>query len=135
MKVGDIVKAYGMTCMIIEDEEAYKVLNLDSGRTIIDVKEYSLKSLQENHNLTEVKVDNIYDELQKLYEKKNKDYGDSFSKLYDELGIMSCITQIAHKYHRIINVVDREDVNNESLEDNLLDLANYCAMTVKELRK
>ena len=39
-----------------------------------------------------------------LYLPKNKAYGDSFHKLYSELGIISAVTQITHKYNRLVNL-------------------------------
>jgi len=68
--------------------------------------------------------------LNETFEKKNKDYGNSFKEVYDDLGIVSCVTQIAHKYNRIKNLVKNPDkANYEGLNDSLLDLANYCIMT------
>ena len=39
-----------------------------------------------------------------LYLPKNTAYGDSFHKLYSELGIISAVTQITHKYNRLVNL-------------------------------
>lgn len=73
----------------------------------------------------------ICSHLNEIYEKKNKDYGDSFKEVYKDLGVVSCITQIAHKYNRIKNLVKNpENANFEGLNDSLLDLANYCIMTM-----
>lgn len=72
-----------------------------------------------------------------LYLPKNAAYGDSFHKLYSELGIISAVTQISHKYNRLVNLVkDRNaKTNDESITDTLLDLANYCILTVMELER
>lgn len=73
-----------------------------------------------------------------LYVPKNADYGDSFHKLYEDIGIISAVTQIAHKTNRVINLAKKKDANilveDESISDTLLDLANYCILTVMELR-
>ena len=72
-----------------------------------------------------------------LYLPKNAAYGDSFNKLYSELGIISAVTQISHKYNRLVNLAkDRNaKTNDESITDTLLDLANYCILTAMELER
>lgn len=79
----------------------------------------------------------ITKELTKLYEIKNKDYGDSFGKGFKEYGLtMPCI-RLEDKLNRLKSIVKNNKINvcNESLEDTLIDLANYAIMTVIELRK
>lgn len=73
-----------------------------------------------------------------LWLPKNTDYGNSFHDLYNDLGIISAVTQIVHKCNRIKTVAkmkaNGKNPNvNESLRDTLLDMANYCVMTVMEL--
>ena len=72
-----------------------------------------------------------------LYLPKNAAYGDSFHKLYSELGIISAVTQISHKYNRLVNLAkDRNaKTNDESITDILLELANYCILTAMELER
>ena len=42
----------------------------------------------------------------------------------------------SHKYHRFMNLIKGTPAKvNESLRDTLLDLANYCVLTVMELDK
>lgn len=73
--------------------------------------------------------------LSSIYEKKNHDYGDSFSKTYKELGIISAVTRITDKYNRLVSLARNHEqkVQDESMVDTLLDMANYCIMTVIEL--
>lgn len=73
-----------------------------------------------------------------LWLPKNQDYGDSFHELYQDLGIISAVTQIVHKCNRVKTVARLKERGqtpnvNESLRDTLLDMANYCVMTVMEL--
>lgn len=77
----------------------------------------------------------ICDELNALYEKKNHDYGNSFSKTYNELGIVSAVTQIMHKHNRLVELAagSGPKVAGESIRDTLVDLANYAIMTVMEI--
>ena len=74
-----------------------------------------------------------------LYLPKNAAYGDSFHKLYSELGIISAVTQISHKYNRLVNLSKNRNIDtietNESITDTLLDLANYCILTAMEIER
>jgi hypothetical protein len=77
----------------------------------------------------------ICDYLTNLYERKNKDYGDSFSKTYTEYGMaMPCI-RLDDKISRIKSLTIHNNalqVKDESVDDSLLDLANYAIMTLIE---
>lgn len=77
----------------------------------------------------------ITDEMNALYERKNHDYGNSFSETYRKLGIVSAATRMLDKMNRIVSLVTKEQqkVNDESLRDTLIDLANYAVMTIIEL--
>ena len=78
----------------------------------------------------------ICDGLNNLYERKNKDYGDSFGKSFNEYGMtMSCI-RLEDKLNRLKALTKPgviQQVQDESIRDTLLDLANYSIMTVIEL--
>lgn len=76
----------------------------------------------------------ICDELNGIYEKKNHDYGNSFGETFDKLGIVSAVTRISDKTNRLMSLCKTEArVDDESITDTLMDLANYCIMTVMEL--
>ena len=70
-----------------------------------------------------------------LYERKNHDYGNSFSETYRKLGVISATTRMLDKMNRVVSLVtnDKQMVNDESLRDTLIDLANYAVMTIMEL--
>lgn len=75
--------------------------------------------------------------LNKLYNEKNHDYGNSFGETYQKLGIISALTRISDKYNRLISLATKPEeerkVKDESIRDTLLDLSNYCIMTVIEM--
>lgn len=80
----------------------------------------------------------ICDNLNKTFEKKNNDYGDSFSKSFEEFGLISAIVRISDKYRRLTELGlnnKKPQVDGEAIEDTLLDMANYCIMTYMELIK
>lgn len=76
----------------------------------------------------------ICNALTNLYAAKNADYGDSFGKGYREYGmVMPCI-RLEDKLNRIKSLRGRHaQVQDESLRDTLMDLANYAIMTILEL--
>lgn len=82
-----------------------------------------------------MKFKEITDEMNALYERKNHDYGNSFSETYRKLGVISATTRMLDKMNRIVSLVtkDKHEVNDESLRDTLIDLANYAVMTIMEL--
>ena len=81
----------------------------------------------------------ICEELNKIYAQKNHDYGNSFGETFDKLGIISAITRISDKYNRLVSLCTKSEeerqVKDESITDTLLDMANYCMMTVIEMHK
>lgn len=72
--------------------------------------------------------------LTDLYTRKNHDYGDSFAKSYQEWGLaMPCI-RLDDKLNRLKSLAkSTAQVQDESIRDTLLDLANYAIMTVIEM--
>ena len=78
----------------------------------------------------------IIDKMSDTYNRKNHDYGNAFSEMYDELGINYGYGKIREKVNRIKTLKDNEaQVSNEPLEDALLDCANYCILTLIEYQK
>lgn len=74
-------------------------------------------------------------ELSATYRKKNAAYGGSFQKAYQKYGPITALTRMSDKWSRIESLMMNPslDDNGESLKDSLLDLANYCLMTVVEM--
>jgi hypothetical protein len=81
----------------------------------------------------------ISGELVNLYSRKNQDYGDAFHETYKKLGIISAITRLSDKMHRIVTLgtksSEEQQVKNESIIDTLVDLAAYSIMTIIELEE
>lgn len=74
--------------------------------------------------------------LNKTYERKNHDYGDSFHKSYLEEGLAMARIRLGDKYNRFCALSRKgaeQKVDDESIIDTLLDMANYAIMTVMEL--
>lgn len=86
------------------------------------------------------KHDEICCKIHDMYIKKNADYGDSVGELYKKLGDVSFLTRISDKYHRLMNLMtdydgymrDDREINYESIDDTIQDLANYCIIWLVE---
>ena len=76
----------------------------------------------------------ICERLMKIYAAKNKDYGDSFGEGFQEYGLIMPSIRLEDKLRRYKQLIKQEaEVKDESIIDTLLDMANYCIMTVIEL--
>ena len=64
-----------------------------------------------------------------LYSKKNHDYGNSFDKGMDNIGIAYGVGRIYDKMNRLITLTKKEaQVKDENIDDTLRDLACYSMM-------
>lgn len=74
-------------------------------------------------------------EMNELYLRKNADYGNSFEKTMDTFGIIAPVIRLNDKVNRLTNLVKSGDSQvDESIEDTLMDLANYSVMTLAYLQ-
>lgn len=91
---------------------------------------------EQEHRRKLVEFENITNKMEQLYDKKNRDYQDSYGKSFEEEGMAAFRIRGGDKMNRIkaLSLTNERYVHDESLEDSLLDLANYCIMTLIELR-
>ena len=77
----------------------------------------------------------ICNELNVLYAKKNHDYGDSFHLSFLEEGMAMARIRLGDKLNRFktLSRNAKQEVNDESIRDTLIDLANYAIMTILEM--
>ena len=77
----------------------------------------------------------ICEKLNDLYAKKNHDYGDSFHLSFVEEGMAMARIRIGDKFNRFKNLSrnTKQEVNDESIRDTLIDLANYAILTILEM--
>ena len=83
-----------------------------------------------------VKMHNlITNELTELYERKNRDYGDSFHISFVEEGMAMARIRLGDKLNRFktLSKSHSQEVKDESIRDTLIDLANYAIMTIMEM--
>lgn len=75
---------------------------------------------------------NICEEMLSTFERKNHDYGDSFTQTVDKFGLIASGVRMHDKLERFVTLAQK-DISmkvDESMRDTLLDLANYAIMTV-----
>ena len=77
----------------------------------------------------------LCDLMHETYIKKNTDYGNSFSNLYADYGSIISEIHLREKFDRFKQLRTSQAMVNESIEDTLMDLANYCILTVLEMKK
>ena len=79
----------------------------------------------------------ICEDLNAIYTRKNHDYGDSFHVTYLEEGMAMARIRLSDKLNRFKSLTrgEKAQVNDESVRDTLIDLANYAIMTVMELEE
>lgn len=78
----------------------------------------------------------VLSEMLELYKRKNHDYGNSFSKTIEEFGYIPAVARISDKTNRLKQLVKGESMQiEEPMRDTLIDIANYCILTILELDK
>ena len=77
----------------------------------------------------------ITGEMLELYSSKNELYGDSFNQLMHELGLIAGVVPLDNKLRRVKSIVKGTEVKFESLEDSLMDLANYSILMLIHLKE
>lgn len=90
--------------------------------------------------MSESKFESITKEMLELYKIKNKNYGNSFSEQFKEYGLTSVCIRLDDKIRRLKSlnkqmISGNVNVDDESVRDTLVDLANYAILTVIELDK
>ena len=151
MYVNDLIKLYQETMEVLFDKKLDFSKVWEEGADIPDELQKINEEIWESSNfnskdrsvyfsLSIMMIEDITQKLQpfneittemaNLYRQKNRGYGNSFSKLYDELGLVSAKVQIGHKYNRLLNTQEDWEA-----KDTLIDMANYCIMTLMEIKK
>lgn len=139
----------------METEQWFRTLLEESSRKSRELDEAIRENREQQRNMSpfmspfdysgpkftddELRFRDITEKMRETFLKKNHDYGNSFHETWDEFGdkgIITALTQISHKYHRLINIgLGTKPLVDESIDDTLLDMANYCILTIMELEK
>ena len=78
----------------------------------------------------------VCNSLIRLHKAKDKDYGSSAEATFNEYGLVSYLVRLSDKLNRLKSLTrsGEREVNDESIEDTLQDLAAYAIMAVVSLR-
>lgn len=72
----------------------------------------------------------ITKQMLQTYIKKNRDYGGAFERGMERDGMISALTRMYDKLDRLHSLKDKDpEIVEESVQDTLLDLANYAIMS------
>jgi len=95
----------------------------------------ALREIVHNGQWNGVSFESLCCELIALHERKNKDYGGAFYNTMRKFGIAALLIRLDDKLSRLISVTKNgnNEVNNESIEDTLKDLASYAIMGLEYL--
>lgn len=79
----------------------------------------------------------ILAEMADTFSKKNSDYGNAFEEILDDFGASYAVGRLKEKLKRLTQLVvsNKQEVKDESIEDTLLDMANYAVLTIMWLQK
>lgn len=92
------------------------------------------------YNLEEISKEDqfkaITENMLKTFVAKNSDYGNSFEQSCDTFGTVAAVVRMNDKMNRINTLYNNTKIArvDEKLEDTLLDLANYCILTVMYIK-
>lgn len=89
----------------------------------------------ENQKRIDEHMDLCY-EIHELYLLKNADYGDSFQKVREEIpnAILVRLSDKLNRLKKLMQNPDSQQVKEESIDDTLMDLANYALLELVERR-
>lgn len=95
----------------------------------------ALREIVYNGEWNGVSFESICCELIALHERKNKDYGGAFYNTMNKFGITALLIRLDDKLSRLISITNNgsQEVNDESVEDTLRDLASYAIMGLEHL--
>jgi hypothetical protein len=125
--------------IVVLDDDSNQMYNITTGCDYI-VKNLSKAKLCLEDIVDEQKVSyptpeshfrTIIESMIDTFIRKNHDYGNSFEESLNEEGIAAARIRMGDKWNRFkaLSKGKHVKVNDESIRDTLLDLANYCVMT------
>ena len=138
MEEGDIVVLEGIKLYNITKKiDTNYICNIEEAKQCLEVftdESYSTESVIKTdtdkfEDITKIMID--------TFTKKNHDYGNSFDDSCNKFGFVASVVRMNDKINRINTLYNHSEIAkvNEKIEDTLLDLANYCIMSVMWLKE
>ena len=94
-------------------------------------KETEQRNKNVSHPADYYQYGRILERMDDTHRRKNSDYGDAAYKGYKKFGDYYFMVQLHNKYQRLESLTignKSQQVNEESIDDTLLDMANYAVM-------
>jgi hypothetical protein len=109
-----------------------KEINFAEANKVFTIEVPSSLATEDVHNFV-----NTCKKMCNLYAKKNHDYGNSFDKGMNVIGMAYGVGRLYDKINRLINLTNHtenvSEVHDESIEDTIIDLACYSVMLINNL--
>ena len=79
----------------------------------------------------------LTNQMLETFKVKNNDYGNAFENQLNEDGAVVSKIMLSFKLNRFKTLISgvKRKVSSESLVDTLLDMANYCLLTIMWIQK
>ena len=140
MKPGDIIVMNGNQLYNITTGVDYRnIPDTSNLKMYLESITDEISSPQPLPIITDVnRFEDITNKMIRIFKKKNHDYGNSFEQSLNEEGLAASRLRMGDKWNRFKTLSKPKTeakVNDESLRDTLVDLANYAIMTVIWLDK
>ena len=140
MKPGDIIVMNGNQLYNITTGVDYRnIPDTSNLKMYLESITDEISSPQPLPIITDVnRFEDITNKMIRIFKKKNHDYGNSFEQSLNEEGLAASRIRMGDKWNRFKTLSKPKTeakVNDESLRDTLVDLANYAIMTVMWLDK
>lgn len=140
MKPGDIIVMNGNQLYNITTGVDYRnIPDISNLKMYLESITDEISSPQPLPVITDVnRFEDITNKMIRIFKKKNHDYGNSFEQSLNEEGLAASRIRMGDKWNRFKTLSKPKTeakVNDESLRDTLIDLANYAIMTVIWLDK
>lgn len=93
-------------------------------------KESFQKKLKQPVSFSLKGFEGVLEKMKDVFVRKNHDYGNSFDSSLDEFGDVAAMVRINDKINRLKNLLTNYKalVEDETLDDTILDAANYLVM-------
>ena len=123
-----------------ERDTLLKLWGVDQSKSeLVDNGEWSFKANAISIPKTEDEFRHrkILAEMADTFSKKNSDYGNAFEEILDDFGASYAVGRLKEKHKRLTKLItsNKQEVEDESIEDTLLDMANYAVLTIMWLQK
>ena len=116
----------------------HNIQDIDAIKCCLETLTDEDPKITSNVPITDVdRFETITKNMLKIFKQKNHDYGNSFEQSLNDEGIAASRIRLRDKWNRFVQLSRGRNaqVNEESIQDTLLDMASYAIMTIMWLDK